>query len=192
MILFIDNFDSFTYNIVQAFQVIGEEIKVFRNHEMTTSKCLQLNPSQIVIGPGPKSIEDTGASLELIQHFKNKIPILGICLGHQAIGHVFGAKIIRAPVVMHGKTSKIIHNQKGLFSNISQSISMMRYHSLVIDKSSIPSSLAITALSEDDEQIMAIEHLDFPIFGVQFHPESVLSNEGYKLLRNFIKITKSN
>jgi len=191
MILFIDNFDSFTYNIVQAFQVIGEEVKVFRSPEMTISKCLQLNPSQIVIGPGPKSIEDTKISLDLIQYFKSKVPILGICLGHQAIGHVFGAKIIRAPVVMHGKTSKITHNQKGLFSNISQSILMMRYHSLVIDKSSLPNSLVVTAISEDDEQIMAISHLDFPIFGIQFHPESVLSNEGYKLLKNFIKIAKS-
>ena len=114
MILFIDNFDSFTYNIVQAFQILGEDVKVFRNHEMTISKCLQLSPSQIVIGPGPKSIEDTGSSLELIQYFKDKIPILGICLGHQAIGHVFGAKIIRAPIVMHGKTSNMAHTQNDL------------------------------------------------------------------------------
>jgi len=187
MILFIDNFDSFTYNIVQAFQIIGEEVLVFRNHEMSISKCLQLTPSQIVIGPGPKSIEDTGISLDLIQYFKGKIPILGICLGHQAIGHVFGAKIIKAPIVMHGKTSKIAHNQKGLFSNISQNVSMMRYHSLVIDNNSIPNCLEVTALSEDDEQIMSINHLDYPIFGIQFHPESILSNEGELLLKNFIK-----
>jgi anthranilate synthase component II len=190
MILFIDNFDSFTYNIVQAFQIIGEDVKVLRNNEITIDKCLQINPSYILIGPGPKSIESAGSSLDLIHFFKDKIPILGICLGHQLIAHAFKARIIKAPKVMHGKTSKILHNKKNLFEKISQNVEMMRYHSLVIDKISLPDCLQVDALSFDDNQIMAISHRNYPIFGIQFHPESILSKKGINIFKNFIKMTR--
>ena len=186
MIVMIDNYDSFTYNLVQYFSELGQDVVVHRNDQITTNKIQELNPNYIVISPGPCTPKHAGISLEVVDFFKGKIPILGVCLGHQTIGQAFGGKITHAKTIMHGKTSKIYHNNEGVFKGIENQFIATRYHSLVIEKVSCPECFDITAWTEDDE-IMGIKHKMFPIEGVQFHPESILSQYGHDLLRNFIE-----
>ena len=190
MILMIDNYDSFTYNIVQYFYDLGQEVVVKRNDEITIEDIKNMEGiDAIVISPGPCTPTEAGISVDVIKNFKGIYPILGVCLGHQSIGQAFGAKIVKAKCLMHGKTSKIYHNEKGLFEGIPNPFNAVRYHSLVIDESTLPEDIEITARSDDDE-IMAIEHKKYPIWGVQFHPESILTEYGHKLLENFLKISK--
>lgn len=190
MILMIDNYDSFTYNIVQYFYDLGEDVIVKRNDEITVEDIEKIEGiDAIVISPGPCTPNEAGISVETIKHFKGKYPILGVCLGHQSIGQAFGAKIIKAKCLMHGKTSDIYHNGKGLFEGIPSPFKAVRYHSLVIDEKTVPEDIQITARSDDGE-IMAIEHKKYPIWGVQFHPESILTEYGKKLLENFLKLSK--
>ena len=185
MLLMIDNYDSFTYNLVQYLSEIGQEVKVYRNDKITIEEVNKLNPKYIVISPGPCTPNEAGISLELINSFKGKIPILGVCLGHQSIGQAFGGKIIHAQTIMHGKTSQIFHENTGIFNGIKSPFTATRYHSLVIDKKSLPDCFDITAWTDDNE-IMGIKHKDLPIEGVQFHPESILSEYGHDLLKNFL------
>ena len=185
MLLMIDNYDSFTYNLVQYLSEIGQEVKVYRNDKITIEEVNKLNPKYIVISPGPCTPNEAGISLELINFFKGKVPILGVCLGHQSIGQAFGGKIIHAQTIMHGKTSQIFHENTGVFNGIKSPFTATRYHSLVIDKKSLPDCFDITAWTDDNE-IMGIKHKDLPIEGVQFHPESILSEYGHDLLKNFL------
>jgi len=185
MLLMIDNYDSFTYNLVQYLSEIGQEVKVYRNDKITIEEVNKLNPKYIVISPGPCTPNEAGISLELINSFKGKVPILGVCLGHQSIGQSFGGKIIHAQTIMHGKTSQILHENTGVFNGIKSPFTATRYHSLVIDKKSLPDCFDITAWTDDNE-IMGIKHKDLPIEGVQFHPESILSEYGHDLLKNFL------
>ena len=191
MILMIDNYDSFTYNIVQYFGELQQDITVCRNDEITIEQIRVLAPDAIVIGPGPCTPDSAGISLELIDTFKGVIPILGICLGHQAIGQAFDGKIVKATEVMHGRLSAIYHDGQGVFVNLSNPAQFTRYHSLAIDKSSLPDSFEVTAWTQridgSIEEIMGIRHRDFAIEGVQFHPESILSEAGYQLLNNFLR-----
>jgi anthranilate synthase component 2 len=190
MILMIDNYDSFTYNIVQYFYDLGQEVVVKRNDEITIEDIKNMEGiDAIVISPGPCTPTEAGISVDVIKNFKGIYPILGVCLGHQSIGQAFGAKIVKAKCLMHGKTSKIYHNEKGLFEGIPNPFNAVRYHSLVIDESTLPEDIEITARSDDGE-IMAIEHKKYPIWGVQFHPESILTEYGHKLLENFLKMSK--
>lgn len=193
MILVIDNYDSFTYNLVQYFGELGEEfaiaadVQVYRNDQITLEQVQQLKPDAIVISPGPGRPEDAGISMELIQQLGATTPILGVCLGHQSIGQVFGGAIVSAPVLMHGKTSEVAHSDVGVFEGIENPMTATRYHSLVIDRSSCPAVLEITAWVED-QTIMGVRHREYPhIQGVQFHPESVLTGSGKQLLRNFLR-----
>ncbi len=186
MILMLDNYDSFTYNLVQYFSEIGETVKVYRNDQITVEKIEEMSPKHIVISPGPCSPDQAGISLEVVNQFKDKIPILGVCLGHQTIGQAFGGKIIHAKTIMHGKTSLIEHNNQGVFNGLKNPFVATRYHSLVVEKVSCPDCFDITAWT-DDEEIMGIKHKTLPIEGVQFHPESILSEHGHDLLRNFIQ-----
>ena len=185
MLLMIDNYDSFTYNLVQYLAEIGQEVKVVRNDKISIEEINKLNPQYIVISPGPCTPNEAGISLELIEAFKGKIPILGVCLGHQSIGQAFGGKIIHAQTIMHGKTSKISHNNKGVFRGIKNPFVATRYHSLVIEKQTLPNCFDITAWTDDNE-IMGIKHKELAIEGVQFHPESILSEHGHDLLKNFL------
>ena len=185
MLLMIDNYDSFTYNLVQYLAEIGQEVKVVRNDKISIEEINKLNPQYIVISPGPCTPNEAGISLELIEAFKGKIPILGVCLGHQSIGQAFGGKIIHAQTIMHGKTSKISHNNKGVFKGIKNPFIATRYHSLVIDRESLPNCFDITAWTDDNE-IMGIKHKELAIEGVQFHPESILSEYGHDLLKNYL------
>ena len=185
MLLMIDNYDSFTYNLVQYLAEIGQEVKVVRNDQISIKEINKLNPQYIVISPGPCTPNEAGISLELIEAFKGKIPILGVCLGHQSIGQAFGGKIIHAQTIMHGKTSRISHNNRGVFSGIKNPFIATRYHSLVIDRKSLPDCFDITAWTDDNE-IMGIKHKELAIEGVQFHPESILSEYGHHLLKNFL------
>jgi len=185
MLLMIDNYDSFTYNLVQYLAEIGQEVKVVRNDKISIEEINKLNPQYIVISPGPCTPNEAGISLELIEAFKGKIPILGVCLGHQSIGQAFGGKIIHAQTIMHGKTSKISHNNKGVFRGIKDPFIATRYHSLVIEKQTLPNCFDITAWTDDNE-IMGIKHKELAIEGVQFHPESILSEHGHDLLKNFL------
>ena len=185
MLLMIDNYDSFTYNLVQYLAEIGQEVEVVRNDKISIEEINKLNPQYIVISPGPCTPNEAGISLELIEAFKGKIPILGVCLGHQSIGQAFGGKIIHAQTIMHGKTSKISHNNKGIFRGIKDPFIATRYHSLVIDRESLPDCFDITAWTDDNE-IMGIKHKELAIEGVQFHPESILSEHGHDLLKNFL------
>jgi len=187
MILMIDNYDSFTYNLVQYLGELGERVKVFRNDALSINDIKKLNPEKIVISPGPGRPEDAGISCEVIRQFSGKIPILGVCLGHQAIGYVFGARIVAAKRLMHGKTSRIYHNKRDIFKGISNPFSATRYHSLLVDKKSLPDCLEITAYTVEDE-IMGLKHKTYPVWGVQFHPESILTKSGKQLLNNFIKL----
>lgn len=191
MILMIDNYDSFTYNIVQYFYELGEEVLVKRNDEITLQDIENMDSiDAIVISPGPCTPNEAGISVDVIKKFKGIYPILGVCLGHQSIGQAFGAKIVKAKCLMHGKTSKIYHNEKGLFEGVPNPFNAVRYHSLVIDESTLPPDIEITARSNDGE-IMAIEHKKYPIWGVQFHPESILTQSGMKILENFLKLAES-
>ncbi|WP_394796736.1 anthranilate synthase component II [Armatimonas sp.] len=185
MILVIDNYDSFTYNLVQYLGELGQEIVVHRNDAITLDEIAALKPDHLLISPGPCSPAEAGVSVSVIQRFAGEIPILGVCLGHQSIGHAFGGKIIQAQRLMHGKTSTIHHECIGVFENLPQDFPAIRYHSLVIERESLPECLEITATSEDGE-IMGIRHKTLPIEGVQFHPESVLTEHGHALLRNFL------
>ena len=185
MLLMIDNYDSFTYNLVQYLAEIGQEVKVVRNDKISIEEISKLNPQYIVISPGPCTPNEAGISLELIEAFKGKIPILGVCLGHQSIGQAFGGKIVHAQTIMHGKTSKISHNNKGVFRGIKNPFIATRYHSLVIEKQTLPNCFDITAWTDDNE-IMGIKHKELAIEGVQFHPESILSEHGHDLLKNFL------
>jgi para-aminobenzoate synthetase component 2 len=186
MILVIDNYDSFTYNLVQYLGELGVRLKVFRNNKITTEAIARLKPEKIVISPGPGRPADAGVSKELIKRFAPTIPILGVCLGHQCIAEVFGAKIVRAKRLMHGKTSKIYHDGKKIYDNLPQPFTAGRYHSLIVQPRSLPSSLIVTARTKEGE-IMGIRHKEYRTEGVQFHPESILTETGKKLLNNFVE-----
>ncbi len=190
MILMIDNYDSFTYNLVQYFGELGAEIKVVRNDEITVAEIAALAPEKIVISPGPCTPNEAGVSIETLQTFAGKIPLLGVCLGHQSIGQAFGGKVIRAPFVMHGKTSPVYHNNTGVFKGLKNPFQATRYHSLVIEKESIPDCLEITAWTQNDDgsmaEIMGVKHKTLAVEGVQFHPESILTEHGHDMLRNFL------
>jgi anthranilate synthase component 2 len=189
MLLMIDNYDSFTYNIVQYFGQLGEEVQVFRNDQITIEEISRLNPQRLVISPGPCSPEDAGISVAAIRSFAGKIPLLGVCLGHQAIGAAFGGRVVRSVSLMHGKTSPILHDGKELFAGLPSPFPATRYHSLVVERQSLPDSLEITAWVENGE-IMGLRHKTLPVWGVQFHPESILTEGGMQLLGNFLEMTK--
>lgn len=183
----IDNYDSFTYNLVQYFGELGAELEVYRNDALTIDKIKKMNPGKIVISPGPGNPETAGISVDVIKDFGGKIPILGVCLGHQCIGYAYGGHIIQAKHLMHGKTSMIEHDGKEIFKNIENPFEATRYHSLVIDKKSVPQCLEVTAWTKDsDREIMGVRHTEFPLWGVQFHPESILTKAGKQLLKNFL------
>ena len=186
MLLMIDNYDSFTYNLVQYFSELGQEVIVKRNDKISLKEIKNLNPEFLVLSPGPCTPNEAGISLDIVSNFKGKIPILGVCLGHQTIGQAFGGKITHAKTIMHGKTSDIHHINKGVFKGLSNPFTATRYHSLVIERESLPDCFEITAWT-DDEEIMGIRHKELYIEGVQFHPESILSEHGHDLLRNFVK-----
>lgn len=186
MLLMIDNYDSFTYNLVQYFAELGEEVKTFRNDEITLEDVAKLNPARIVVSPGPCTPNEAGISVPLIQEFAGKIPLLGVCLGHQSIGQAFGGKIVRAQQVMHGKTSLVHHNNTSVFRGIPNPYTVIRYHSLAIERASLPDCLEITAWTDDGE-IMGVRHKTLAVEGVQFHPESILTEHGYDLLKNFLQ-----
>lgn len=188
MLLMIDNYDSFTYNLVQYFGELGEDVRTYRNDEITLEQIEALKPDRICLSPGPCSPREAGICVDLLQQFAGKLPILGVCLGHQAIGEAFGGKVIRAQQVMHGKTSPITHTGVGVFKDLPSPFTVIRYHSLAIERASIPVCLEITAWTEDGE-IMGVRHKDYDIEGVQFHPESILSEHGHALLRNFVQRT---
>jgi anthranilate synthase component 2 len=185
MILLIDNYDSFTHNLYQAISACGVSVKVVRNDAITIEEIAQLNPKAIVLSPGPGRPEESGICLEVIRVFAPKIPILGVCLGHQAIGLAFGGTILSAPHILHGKKSSIFHHRQGLFKGIALPCIAGRYHSLIIDKTSLPECLMIEA-EDAQETVMAVKHRNFPCYGVQFHPESILTEQGDRLLRNFL------
>ena len=187
MILMIDNYDSFTYNLVQYLGELGQAVEVYRNDALSIDDIKKLNPAKIVISPGPGRPEDAGISCDVIREFSGKIPILGVCLGHQAIGYVYGAKIVGAKKLMHGKTSKIYHNKKDIFKGIANPFLATRYHSLLVEKKSLPDCLEITASTAEDE-IMGLKHKAYSVWGVQFHPESILTKSGKQILDNFIKL----
>lgn len=202
MILLLDNYDSFTYNIVQYLQQLGAEVRVAENDKVSLADVERLNPAAIVLGPGPGTPNEAGITLQCIKHFAGKLPLLGVCLGHQAIAQCFGADIIRAPQIMHGRTSQVFHDRQGVFEGLDNPTEFTRYHSLIIDKNSLPDTLLISAWTssgsnkEDShlaydknsaDEIMGIRHKQLPIEGVQFHPESILSHAGLKLFENFLK-----
>ena len=187
MLLVIDNYDSFTYNLVQYFGELGADPVVKRNDAVTADEVEKMRPDKIVISPGPGTPSDAGISMDLIRRFGPKLPILGVCLGHQSVGEVYGGKVVRAERLMHGKTSPIRHDGKGVFAGLPNPFDATRYHSLLVEKKSVPACLEVTADTAEGE-IMGLRHRDFPVHGVQFHPESILSKEGKDLLANFLKI----
>ena len=187
MILMIDNYDSFTYNLVQYLGELGEDLQVFRNDKISIAEIEELNPEKIVISPGPCTPLEAGISNEVILTFAGKVPLLGVCLGHQCIGHVFGGDIVRAPRLMHGKTSMIHHNGETIYKGLENPFEATRYHSLIIKKETMPACLELNAWTDQDE-IMGVQHKEYPLWGVQFHPESILTCEGKKLLANFLAI----
>ncbi len=187
MILIVDNYDSFTYNIVQYFGEMGADLLVKRNDEITLDEVAALKPSHIVISPGPKAPRDAGLSCGIVERFGPRIPVFGVCLGHQCIGEVYGGKVVRAARLMHGKTSPIRHDGKGVFSGLANPFEATRYHSLIVDRATLPDTLVITATVEgNDEEIMGLRHRDYPVHGVQFHPESILTQTGKTILKNFL------
>ena len=187
MLLMIDNYDSFTYNLVQYLGELGADVRVVRNDEATVAQVAAMGPAKIVISPGPCSPDKAGISIEAIRYFAGKIPLLGVCLGHQAIGAAFGGKVVHAHTLMHGKTSPIEHADEGVFAGLPSPFTATRYHSLAIERASLPDCLAITAWTADGE-IMGVRHRSMAVEGVQFHPESILSEHGHKLLQNFLNI----
>jgi len=187
MLLVIDNYDSFTYNLVQHLGELGEQVEVRRNDEITVDEIRKLGPSRIVISPGPGTPDDAGVSLKVVESFAGKIPILGVCLGHQSIGQVFGGRVVRAPQLCHGKSSPVQHDGKTIFAGLDQSFSAGRYHSLIVEDESLPSSLEVSARTGDGI-IMGLRHREMKIEGVQFHPESIMTTEGKKLLANFLRM----
>lgn len=191
MILLIDNYDSFTYNLFQYFAELGEQVLVRRNDEISLTQIAAIRPSSLVISPGPCSPDQAGISLAAIEHFAGQMPILGVCLGHQAIAQVFGAKVVRARTVMHGKNSLIKHRQRDLFQGLNNPLSVTRYHSLIVEQESLPDELSIEAWTAADEaEIMALSHKKLPLYGVQFHPEAILTEQGHQLLQNFLTLCK--
>ena len=186
MLLMIDNYDSFTYNLVQYFGELGEDVRVFRNDQITVDEIEKLAPDYIVISPGPCTPNEAGISVSVIGRFAGSVPVLGVCLGHQCIGQAFGGRVVHANRVMHGKTSAIRHEGQGVFAGLPNPLTATRYHSLVIERASLPESLEVTAWSDDGE-IMGVRHREFAIEGVQFHPESILTDAGHDLLRNFLR-----
>ncbi|MDM5331414.1 aminodeoxychorismate/anthranilate synthase component II [Neobacillus sp. CF12] len=186
MILLIDNFDSFTFNLYQYLGELGETVTVFRNNQLTIKQIKEMNPKAIILSPGPGKPEDAGICIEVIQNLYQEIPILGICLGHQAIGAAFGSEIRRANFIKHGKTSQITHNGNGIFTYLTSPLEVMRYHSLVVDKDTLSSDLECVAQSLDDQVVMAIKHRYYPVFGLQFHPESIGTPYGKQMLQNFL------
>jgi len=190
MILMIDNYDSFTYNLVQYLGELGADVVVKRNDQITLEEIENLAPERIMLSPGPCTPNEAGISLDVIHHFKGKLPIFGVCLGHQSVGQAFGGDIVRAAQIMHGKTSPIHHTDVGIFQNIEIPFEATRYHSLVIDKQTLPDCLEVTAWTQHDngerDEIMGVRHKDYAIEGVQFHPESILTEHGHELLQNFL------
>lgn len=191
MLLMIDNYDSFTYNVVQYLGELGADVQVFRNDEITIDEIEQLNPTHLVISPGPCTPNEAGISVAAIKHFAGKLPILGICLGHQSIGQAFGGDIVRAGQVMHGKTSAVYHKDNAVFTGLNNPVEVTRYHSLVIDKNTLPECLEVTSWTQNEQgevdEIMGVRHKTLDIEGVQFHPESILTEQGHELLANFLK-----
>ncbi len=191
MLLMIDNYDSFTYNLVQYFGELGADVRVYRNDEITVEQVVELAPERIVVSPGPCTPNEAGISVPLIRELAARVPILGVCLGHQSIGQAFGGRIVQAREVMHGKTSPIYHAGRGVFSGLDNPFQATRYHSLVIEASSLPDCLEVTAWTQtaagERDEIMGVRHREYPIQGVQFHPESILTRHGHDLLRNFIE-----
>jgi anthranilate synthase component 2 len=187
MLLMLDNYDSFTYNLVQYFGELGEDVRVLRNDQTTVADIVAMNPDRLCISPGPRAPAQAGISIDLIQAFAGKKPILGVCLGHQAIGAAFGGDIVRAQQIMHGKVSSITHTGTDIFKDLPSPYTVTRYHSLAIDRATLPDCLEVTAQTDDGE-IMGVRHKTLPIYGVQFHPESVLSEHGHALLQNFLNI----
>ena len=187
MILMIDNYDSFTYNLVQYFGELGADMYIFRNDRITVDEIREMKPEKIVVSPGPCTPNEAGVSVETIQSFSGEVPILGVCLGHQSIGQAFGGKIVRAPKLLHGKTSLVEHNGQSLFEGLENPFVATRYHSLIIARETLPDCLSVTAWTEDGI-IMGVCHREHPTMGVQFHPESILTAEGMKLLGNFLKL----
>ncbi len=191
MLLLIDNYDSFTYNLYQYFCELGSEVLVRRNDALTLADIERLSPQRLVISPGPCTPDDAGISLAAIRHFAGQLPILGVCLGHQALGQVFGAQVVRARQVMHGKTSPVRHTGRGVFAGLADPLTVTRYHSLVLEKNTLPDCFEVTAWTEldgDIDEIMGIRHRSLPLEGVQFHPESILSQQGHQLLKNFLDL----
>ncbi|WP_374015899.1 aminodeoxychorismate/anthranilate synthase component II [Paenibacillus thiaminolyticus] len=187
MILVIDNYDSFTYNLVQYLGELGEEVQVCRNDEIDIAGIERLQPDHLLLSPGPCTPNEAGITLQVIEHFAGSIPILGVCLGHQAIGQAFGGEVVRAERLMHGKTSPIIHQGESIFAGLPNPFTATRYHSLIVDRASLPACLAITAETAEGE-IMGLQHKEYPIVGVQFHPESIISEHGHQMLRNFLSM----
>ena len=191
MLLMIDNYDSFTYNVVQYFSELGADVQVYRNDEITVAEMSALKPDHIVISPGPCTPNEAGVSLEAIKHFAGKVPLLGICLGHQSLGQVFGGDVIRARQVMHGKLSPVYHNGRGVFAGVENPFTCTRYHSLVVDKTTLPECLEVTAWTQNEDgtmdEIMGLRHRERAVEGVQFHPESIMTDFGHDLLDNFLK-----
>ncbi|WP_146708090.1 aminodeoxychorismate/anthranilate synthase component II [Neisseria meningitidis] len=185
MLLFIDNYDSFTYNIVQYFTELGQEVAVRRNDDITLEEIEALKPQYLVIGPGPCSPKEAGISVEAMRHFAGRLPIMGVCLGHQTIGEAFGGRIVRAKTLMHGKVSPVSHSGKGMFKGLPNPVTCTRYHSLVIERGTLPECLEITAWTEDGE-IMGVRHKEYAVEGVQFHPEALLTEHGHDMLNNFL------
>ncbi|WII37698.1 anthranilate synthase component II [Paenibacillus thiaminolyticus] len=187
MILVIDNYDSFTYNLVQYLGELGEEVQVFRNDEIDIAGIERLQPDHLLLSPGPCTPNEAGITLQVIEHFAGRIPILGVCLGHQAIGQAFGGEVVRAERLMHGKTSPIIHQGESIFAGLPNPFTATRYHSLIVDRASLPACMSITAETAEGE-IMGLQHKEYPIVGVQFHPESIISEHGHQMLRNFLSM----
>ena len=192
MLIMIDNYDSFTYNLVQYLGELGEDVRVFRNDEITVGEIEDLAPDHIVISPGPCTPNEAGISVEAIRSFAGRIPILGVCLGHQSIGQAFGGRIVHAHEIMHGKTSRIFHKDEGVFAGLPNPLEATRYHSLVIEKETLPDCLEVTAWTVDEvdnmDEIMGVRHRELPVEGVQFHPESILTEHGHDMLRNFLRV----
>lgn len=190
MLFMLDNYDSFVYNLVQYFGMLGETVEVRRNDKVTLAEIEEMQPSALIVSPGPCTPDDAGLSMQVIRYFTGKMPILGVCLGHQSIGQVFGGDVVRAPDVVHGKVSEIFHDGNTLFSGIDNPFIATRYHSLIIEKETLPDSLEISAWTEDG-LIMGVRHKEYPIEGVQFHPESILTESGMQILKNFLKLREA-